>query len=103
MPHWVAWSHASAFWWDMAGCWRKAILKSGGAAKCESRDRAIHLRRLLQDADYEAFEVVGFGHGEEDGVVFGLGAAVDDGDGAFGIGGGFGQDLEEEGFADVVR
>lgn len=46
---------------------------------------------------------MGFRHCKEDGVVLGLSAPVDDGDGPLGIRGGFGKDLEEEGLADVIR
>ena len=43
-----------------------------------------------------------FGHREENGVIFGLCPPLNDRDGAMRIVGGFGEDLEEQSFGDVV-
>ncbi len=54
-------------------------------------------KNLLNNFEDQTLQVVGFGDGEEDRVVLGLGAAFEDSEGAVGVEGGGGYGFEQDG------
>src|SRR5579862_7490418 len=58
---------------------------------------------LFYCPEYKALKIVGFRHGQQNWVVLGLGSPLDHAQRLSRIVGGFGDDLKEEGLANVIR
>lgn len=83
------------------GAWKGLRWNEEQRRKCG--DWLVDFADLALDIfENEALQVHGFGDGEEDGVVLGLGAAFEDAQFAAGVEGCGGDDLEQHGLADMV-